>query len=58
MEVLRYTVEAPDGSETDYGEDFRAAADEALATRSRVICYEFEYSDSYLVADYTEEPAT
>jgi hypothetical protein len=56
MEICVYTLEDRDGNEQSWHtQDYSEA--QALAQRDhlKVICNEFEFSDSYLVDDFTIE---
>lgn len=39
-------------------EDYQEAKDGARERRCRVVCYEYEFSDSYIVDDFCSEPDT
>jgi hypothetical protein len=53
--IDRYTLEDSEGNTqlTEF-EDYQEARERAQADRMKVICNEYEFSDSYLVDDFTE----
>ena len=59
MEILRYTLEDAEGNEEGsyFFETYEEAKTRAMTDHLRVICNEFEFSDSYMVDDFTDTPA-
>lgn len=55
MSIGRYTLEDKDGNSIDFFEtgDYRKALDQARADGLKVICNEYEFSDSYMTDDFT-----
>lgn len=54
--VIHYAVEdANDQIWAMYGEEWKEAQEYAEREGMRVVAYEFEFSDSYIVQDYTKE---
>lgn len=61
MTIDMYAVEGPDGFDSGVvykAEEYEDAKRDAQARGGAVICYEFEFSDSYCVDDYRREKAT
>jgi hypothetical protein len=53
--IDRYTLEDSEGNDQGYEfENYQEARDRAVTDHMKVICNEFEFSDSYLVEDFTE----
>jgi hypothetical protein len=54
MEINVYTLEDSEGNEEEFSsQNYQEARDYAQKSHLKVICNEFEFSDSYLVDDFT-----
>lgn len=54
MEILVYTLEDKERNEQEFStQDYSEARERAMKDNLRVICNEFEWSDSYMVDDFT-----
>ena len=52
MTVTQYYVQQDEEPSCGPFDNYTKAREEAYKTNGMVICYEFEYSDSYLIDDF------